>query len=101
MTQALKGYLDKDGKFSKLPGKRQKRKLDAMIAALAIKFRQEGIYSEQEINTILNRHHSFNDPATLRRLLIGSGYMDRSIDGRQYWLIKSPQKNHSSVTTTL
>jgi len=33
------------------------------------------------------RQNSFNDPATLRRLLFGTGLMDRTLDGREYWRV--------------
>ena len=84
--QALKVYLDEDGKFDRLPGKRQKKKLDLMIEYLATQFEKGKKYTEKEVNTILNQHHSFNDPATLRRLLFGTGIMNRTVDGRSYWL---------------
>ena len=82
----LKGYIDPKGKFDRMPGKRQKKKLAAMLQFLAEQF-VEGIkYSEKEVNEILNQHHSFNDPATLRRLLFGSRLINRTLDGRSYWL---------------
>jgi len=84
-AQLLNGYLDDDGKFNRLPGKKQKKKLDAMIHILASKFELDQKYSEIEVNDILNQHHSFNDPATLRRLLFGMSYLDRTKDGRSYW----------------
>lgn len=84
---SLSGYLNEDNQFTRLPGKKQKRKLDLMIAFLASQFTEGEIYTEQQVNELLNKHHSFKDPATLRRLLIGTGQMDRSKDGLQYWLI--------------
>lgn len=81
----LKGYRDEEGKFKQLPGKKQKRKLDLMIAFMAEQFEAGKKYSEIEVNDILNKHHSFKDPATLRRLLFGNGYLDRTLDGREYW----------------
>ncbi len=83
---ALQVYLDEDGKFDRLPGKRQKKKLDLMIEFLAMQFDKGKKYTEKEVNAILNQHHSFNDPATLRRLLFGTGIMNRTVDGRSYWL---------------
>lgn len=84
--QSLKGYRDDSGKFDRLPGKRQKKNLDLMIKYLAEQFDKNRKYSEKEVNDILNQHHSFNDPATLRRLLFGTGIMQRTLDGRSYWL---------------
>ena len=85
--QPLNGYRNEEGKFDRLPGKRQKKKLDLMIAYLAEQFEKGRKYTEKEVNAILNQHHSFNDPATLRRLLFGMGIMQRTIDGRSYWLV--------------
>lgn len=82
----LKGYLNKDGKFDRMPGKKQKKKVAAMLQFLALQFDSEKKYSESEVNEILNQHHSFNDPATLRRLMFGSRLLDRTIDGRNYWV---------------
>lgn len=81
----LKGYRNEEGKFTRLPGKKQKKKLDAMIQFLATKFKSEIKYSEMEVNEILNQYHSFNDPATLRRLLFGMSLLNRTKDGREYW----------------
>ena len=84
----LKGYIDEAGKFDRLPGKRQKKRLDTMIDFLASKFEIGKKYTEVEVNEILNQYHSFNDPATLRRLLFGSGKLNRTVDGRSYWLVE-------------
>ncbi len=81
----LKGYRNEEGKFTRLPGKKQKKKLDAMIEFLATKFETGKKYSELEVNEILNQYHSFNDPATLRRLLFGMSLLNRTKDGRAYW----------------
>lgn len=88
-TISLKGYIDENGKFDRLPGKKQKKKLDQMLNVLAAEFEPGRKYSELEVNEILNSKHSFNDPATLRRLLFGINVLDRTIDGRSYWLTKN------------
>jgi hypothetical protein len=65
---SLDGYRDEVGRFTQLPGKRQKNKQAQMLAALASHFQPGRTYTEREINEILNQHHTFNDPATLRRM---------------------------------
>ncbi len=82
----LKGYLDENGKFDRFPGKKQKKKQALMLQYLADKFDAGKKYTEKEVNEILNQHHSFNDPATLRRLMFGSGLINRTLDGKAYWL---------------
>ena len=56
-----------------------------VIHWLSNKFYFEIKYSEKEVNKILNRHHSFNDIALLRRELISRKYMCRKDDGSEYW----------------
>ncbi len=82
----IRGYLDEQNRFTRLPGKRKKKALDQMLQILASKFSPGVHYSEIEVNEILNKFHSFGDPATLRRLLYGTQRMDRTSDGRSYWL---------------
>lgn len=89
--QILDGYRDEAGKFTQFPGKRQKKKQAVMLEFLAMQFEVGKKYSEKEVNEILNQHHSFNDPATLRRLMFGNGLLNRTLDGRSYW--KETAKN--------
>ncbi|MTB53568.1 DUF2087 domain-containing protein [Lewinella sp. W8] len=81
----LDGYRDEAGRFTQLPGKRQKIKQDLMLESLAEYFRPGLRYSEKEINETLNAHHTFNDPATLRRMMFGRKLLNRTVDGRAYW----------------
>ena len=85
--QVLKNYLDDDGKFDRFPGKKQKKKQALMLEYLAEQFAADRKYTEKEVNEILNQHHSFNDPATLRRLMFGNKLINRTLDGRSYWLV--------------
>ena len=56
-----------------------------VINWLSNKFNGEIKYSEREINEILDRHHSFNDIALLRRELISRKFLSRKDDGSEYW----------------
>lgn len=80
----LKGYFDETGKLCSYPGKRQKKKQALFHQYLADQFVSNRTYNEKEVNEILNQHHSFNDPASLRRFLIGEGLLTRTADGRVY-----------------
>ncbi len=82
---SLKGYLDENGMLTSMPGKRQKGNQILVAEMLAEKFEAGKKYSEVEVNELLNQHHTFNDPATLRRLLFGSKLLGRTLDGREYW----------------
>ena len=86
----LRNYLDEQGKFVRFPGKRQKKKQALMLQFLAEKFEPGKKYTEKEVNEILNQYHSFEDPATLRRLMFGKGLINRTLDGRAYWLTLAP-----------
>ena len=52
---------------------------------LSNKFNGEIKYSEKEVNEILDRHHSFNDSALLRRELISRKFLSRKDDRSEYW----------------
>ena len=56
-----------------------------VINWLSNKFKGEIKYSEKEVNEILDRHHSFNDVALLRRELISRKFLSRKDDGSEYW----------------
>lgn len=85
--QTLQGYLNEEGKFTQMPGKRQKKRQASMLQYLAEQFVKGKEYSEKEVNEILNQHHSFNDPATLRRMMFGNKLLNRTLDGKSYWLV--------------
>ena len=84
MKEILKNFLDEDGRLTAYPSKR-KMKLYAMLY-LAQKFETNTIYNEKEINEILNRWHTFCDPATLRRELYTHKFLDRNKNGTEYFL---------------
>ena len=46
------------------------------------------ILSEKSVNEILCSRHGFEDPATLRRLMIGYGMLTRNRDGSEYQRIE-------------
>jgi len=81
---SLKGYFNDSGKLTAYPGKRQKKRQSLILQYLAEKFESHRIYNEKEVNEILNQYHIFEDPASLRRFLIGQGFLTRTNDGRIY-----------------
>jgi len=85
----LDGYLDDKGKLKSMPGKKQKKKLEAMLIYLATKFDFDNEYTEMQVNEIINAQTAFRDPATMRRLMWGSGLLKRTLDGTAYWRSKS------------
>ena len=80
----LKNFLDGENRLKAFPSKR-KLQLCA-VRYLAEKFEPGRIYTEGEVNGVLNRWHTFRDPETLRRELFQNHYLDRRRDGSAYWL---------------
>jgi hypothetical protein len=93
LPEGLKGFLDKDFKLKSWPSKKQKAKQLLALEYLAAKFELGRECSEKEVNEILNQHHTFGDPALLRRELYVKGFFDRTPDGSRYWR----QKNTGST----
>ena len=81
-TKHLDSFLDAEGRLTRFPAK-QKMQLEA-LCYLAEKLEPGRVYTEPEINDILNEWHTFRDPATLRRGLYNAYLLNRSDDGRQY-----------------
>jgi predicted transcriptional regulator len=82
--KVISNYLDQEGRLKTIPS--QRKKLEAILRFISQNFTQGEKYSEQEINKILSRYHQ--DTASLRRELISIGLLERSNDGRQYWLVE-------------
>ena len=82
-TNEVVAFL-KDGMLTMLPSKRRKRL--AALVWLAEHIPPEKRYTEREFNILLNKLHTFGDPAYLRRELYDASLVDRSRDGSVYWL---------------
>lgn len=85
--KSLQGYLGADGRFKIMPGKRQKKLQILLFQFLSEQFEKDVQYLETEVNSILNNCHSFEDPASLRRFMIGQKLLARTLDGRVYWKV--------------
>lgn len=81
-TTRLVGYLDHEGRLAVFPAKFRAQRL---VAEWLSGFFEPGkTYNEREVCETLNSHHSFNDPALLRRILVDHGFMERTRDCREY-----------------
>jgi hypothetical protein len=58
----------------------------AVLEYLCGKFEKNRIYTEKEINQMIDRWHTFGDYFLLRRSLIDYRFMARKPDGSQYWV---------------
>ena len=81
----LKKFQDKDGRIKSYPAKLSRQLI--ILKYLAAKFETGRTYTEKEVNQILEEHHTFGDPALLRRRLVEERVMQRTQDCSQYWRI--------------
>jgi len=58
--------------------------------AMWTQFAARRSYTEKEVNAVLNAHHTFGDPATLRRELVNMKLLGRLDDCSKYW--KEPRR---------
>jgi DNA-binding CsgD family transcriptional regulator len=71
------------GELVELPRK-EKRKI-IVLRQIITRFQTDKVYTEREVNEILRSVLS-DDYVTLRRYLIEYGFMDRKVDGSEYWV---------------
>jgi hypothetical protein len=84
----IENYLNAEGKLKVWPSRRKARL--AVLEYLSAGFEPGRLYTEKEVNSILDSFHLFGDPALLRRYLFHEGFMDRAPDGSAYWLKDPP-----------
>lgn len=80
-NKVIKDYTRKDGSLKTIPA--QRKKLDAVLRYLVQAFELNKRYSEKKVNEILSKY--YEDVASLRRELVGSGLMKREGGGGDYW----------------
>ena len=78
----IQSFLDEVGRVTAFPSKRKKKLY--VLLYLAQKFERDKAYTEKEVNELLCRWHTFNDPATLRRELYNHRILDRDPRGTEY-----------------
>jgi hypothetical protein len=86
VPEALRRFVDQNGRLVAWPAKSQRLAQAAIPDYLASRFTAGRTYTEREVNEVLNAWHTYGDPATLRRLLYDSHRLDRARDGSSYWL---------------
>ncbi|MED4353649.1 DUF2087 domain-containing protein [Schinkia azotoformans] len=84
--EIIKKFLPEgiNGRLTQFPPKEKQRLI--IIREIKGKFEKDRIYTEKEINQILEDIHA--DYALIRRYLIEYGFIERKSDGSQYWLKK-------------
>lgn len=56
-----------------------------VLRFMARQFAWDKNYTERQVNDLLNKCHTFGDPALLRRELYMKHFLDRKADGSAYW----------------
>ena len=84
---AIRTHLDGNGRLVRYPAKRKQQIYAAFY--LAEKFNTDELYTEKEVNALLEEWHVFHDPCTLRRDLCDLGFLGRERDGSRYWIEKT------------
>jgi predicted transcriptional regulator len=80
-AKVIRDFTRRDGSLKTIPA--QRKKLDAVLRHVVQSFDVGKRYSEKRVNEILSKYHK--DTATLRRELVGGGFMQREGGGGEYW----------------
>ncbi|QVK17447.1 GNAT family N-acetyltransferase [Mycoplasmatota bacterium] len=83
MKNDILNYLNNEGKIKVYPSKQKRKKI--VLSYLVSKFEYNRIYTEKEVNKIIDENHGFNDYFLLRRELIEHKYLARTRNGAKYW----------------
>jgi predicted transcriptional regulator len=75
-------FTRRDGRLKEIPAQRKKR--EAILRRILAEFQGGKRYSEKQVNTIIGQFHE--DTATLRRELIGYGWLKR--ESGVYWRVE-------------
>lgn len=87
MTVKIKNFLDENGRLKQWPSKTAAKNM--ALEYIASKFEEGKIYSEKEVNEIINEWHTFGDYFILRRGMVDNKLLIRTDDGREYHKAKS------------
>lgn len=90
----ISAFLDDTGKIAQIPV--PNRTKIPVLAYLAGKFEEDRIYSEKEVNEVIDEWHTFRDYFILRRLLIDYKFLGRTLDGAKYWVIKKEEEKEGA-----
>jgi hypothetical protein len=75
-------HFDPQGRLVRWPGKASHR--EPCLWALWSRLAPRQLFTERQINAMLNANHLFGDHALLRRELFDRGLVTRTADGREY-----------------
>ena len=92
---SISAFLNEAGKIVRIPA--PNRTKIPTLAYLASKFEDDRIYSEKEVNGIIDMWHTFGDYFILRRLLIDYKFLERTPNGERYWVIKKESEKEGDI----
>ena len=84
VIQKYRYLLSDDRKVKRWPKKNCEKQF--VLEYLQSKIARETRMPEKEVNAILQEWHLFDDHALLRREMFERGLMNRTRDGREYWI---------------
>lgn len=87
----VSNFIDNSGKIENWPAKHILKL--KVLEYLIDKFEYNHFYTEKEINSIIESHHTFGDYFLLRRELIEKKLLSRTRDGAKYWRTKKESVN--------
>jgi hypothetical protein len=79
--KVLASFTTSDGRLKTLPA--QRKKFEVILRYVLRDFVPAMRYSEKQVNDLLGHYHE--DTATLRRELVGYGWLKRTAGGAEYW----------------
>lgn len=85
-AKELGHWLDAQGRLPQWPTKRKYQR--AAVFYLVAKFERGRRYSEPEVNETLDTWAPIRDAALLRRTMIEEKLLERTPDGREYWVLE-------------
>ncbi|MBI5275419.1 MAG: DUF2087 domain-containing protein [Burkholderiales bacterium] len=89
--------FDEQGRLVRLHAKLSVQQM--AVWALWTHFAARRNYTEKEVNALLNAHHTFGDPASLRREMVEMRLLGRLSDCSRYW--KEPKRPTAEVQAFL
>ena len=84
MDQNIEYLKDQQGRIIRWP-KKKAEKL-AVLRYINSKFEVGRIYSESEVNQLIDKWHNFCDYALVRREMYNQCLLERKPDGKEYWI---------------
>ena len=87
--------INENDQITRWPKKASDKEL--VITFLGTNFENNHIYSEKEINRMIENYHLFEDTTLLRRELISRKILSRHDDGTKYWKIHEIINNFAGI----